>query len=278
MVAQAPVSHSTRVADTTLGAVLAAVLSDKNLSHSELRLYIVLALNAVDGWVTGLTCAILAEQAALSRQDLAAATRGLAARGYITCEQPRKYKPNRYCVIAMVPDDRRSNQLNLAQGSGAQVRDDGGSPREELRSPVAPPSPPLSHRRAASALYGDGLVPGPAQDQADPMRILGTRKVVRWPAVWHMLKNPPDGFTAYDVYLSYVHLERIAGRQPGENDTEWPDVIEFLEAGRLDEEGMFEALRDAICSKPRVIEGEPLTELELAILNRRYKGARGDRA
>lgn len=253
-------------------------LSDGALSHAEARLYALLALRAVSGWVDGLTCSALAEQAALSKHELAIAIRGLVAKGYIKCEQPRLYRPNRYCAVALLAENGRSLQLDRARDSGAQVSDDGRRPQEELRSSVAPPSPPLSQRRAGTSLYGDESALDAEQDQADPIRRLWIRSVIRWPAVWHMLKNPPAGFSGDEVYLAYVYLARIAGRHPGENDTEWSNIIEFLEAGRLDEEGMFEALRDVIRSRPRVIEGESLLELELAVLNRRYKGASGDRA
>ena len=104
-------------------------------------------------------------------------------------------------------------------------------------------------------------------ERSDPLRYLIRVSVCGVP-VWHMLLDPPDGFTADEVYLANIWLARVNRRTPPKDEMEWPELVETLRQGVLADIGAYAALRDAITRTPLTDKGESLTEYELAVLER----------
>jgi len=110
----------------------------------------------------------------------------------------------------------------------------------------------------------------------DPLcRLMGGNKRLPF-SVWQLIHNPPPKSSEDGVYLAYRYLATVEGAQvPEKNELNWPELLEFLETGRLERPGVSEALRDQITTNPWKLKDAAgdfisLLEDELAVWRRFY--------
>jgi len=109
----------------------------------------------------------------------------------------------------------------------------------------------------------------------DPLWRLTNPKRVPLP-VWRLTRTPPADIDPDSVYLAYRYLASIE-RAPLPEGTEanWPELLDFVESGKLKRPGVCDELSDAITQNPKKFTdaaGDLISSLddELAVWRRFY--------
>jgi len=253
-------------------SALRAVVADRRISHSGVRMYAFLVLSSDSGEVEGLPQARLADGAGMAKSEAARALKELEALGLTRVHQPRPYAANRY-ILAFDASQHPVAERTPEIGSGPRGEDDRRSPQPlSIERAGAPRPPRASDRRRLEALYADGSDPEPSEAElTDPMRQL-VRHTLKHPPVWHMVRNPPDGCSPGRIYLVYILLTRVERRTPPRYGVGWPDLEEMLRSGVLEQSGTYSALRSDIEKRSQIEGFEIQAEAELALLTRELVG------
>jgi len=252
---------------------LSALVADGTFSDSAARAAAALALSARSGVVENQTKGALAQLCGMTIRRFDRACDELIGRGILRRSQSRPYAPNRYELVSLAPgtvsDSRDESDLmgSDSWGSGAV-----GSPQPPSIEGAGAPATllPSNRRNAANEEIQE-------EDPVaiDPLcRLLGNKRLPF--SVWQLIHNPPPKLSEDGVYLAYRYLATIEGAQlPERNELNWPELLEFLETGRLERPGVSEALRDQITTNPWKLKdaaGDDISLLddELAVWRRFY--------
>jgi len=243
-------------------------LADTSLARTAVCVYAALLLASHHGQVEGLSLEDLSKRAGVPRHQVDRALKQLSTVGRIQASQPRPYRPNRYLLQTVRdgnPDTRPNPGALLCSRS---TSDDGGAPREELRSSVGPSSAAPGGGTAPGPHYGDNLYPEEVhEDQSNPMLRLAKLSVCP-PPVWHMLwgPNPPCGSSSAEIYLVFAYATRVLKLSPPEDGLAWSKLEQLLDAGALSDPEIQHQIHEAIIEHPAVVKGKSLQAVELDAL------------